>query len=64
MLLSHDRLLLQDSDAVGAALDHFRGRPSLGFADCLVLALAYKSGHLPLGTFDRGLAKLHGAQRL
>ena len=25
MLLNHDRLLLQDSDAVAAALDHFRG---------------------------------------
>ena len=64
MLLNHDRLLLQDSDAVAAALDHFRGRPSLGFADCLVLALARKAGHLPLGTFDRGLARLDGAQRL
>ncbi len=64
MLLSHDRLVLQDSDAVASALEQFRARPSLGFADCLILALARKAGHLPLGTFDRTLAKLPGAQRL
>jgi len=64
MLLNHEQLVLQDSDAVSAALDLFRERPSLGFADCLILALARKAGHLPLGTFDRKLAKLPGAQRL
>jgi predicted nucleic-acid-binding protein len=64
MLLNHDQLVLQDSDAVSGALEIFRERPSLGFADCLMLALARKAGHLPLGTFDRKLAKLPGAQRL
>jgi predicted nucleic-acid-binding protein len=64
MLLKHDRLILQDADAVSAALEQFRERPSLGFADCLILALARKAGHLPLGTFDRKLAKLPGTQRL
>jgi predicted nucleic-acid-binding protein len=64
MLLEHDRLLLQEPDAVAAALDQFRAHPSVGFADCLILALARKAGHLPLGTFDRKLAKLPGAQRL
>jgi hypothetical protein len=29
-----------------------------------VLEIARKAGHLPLGTFDRGLAKLDGVQRL
>ena len=48
-------------DAVAEAVGHFRGRPALGFSDCLVLASARKAGHLPLGTFDRGLAKLDGA---
>ena len=63
MLLHHKNLVVQDSDVVMAALEHFRKRPSLGFSDCLVLEIARKAGHLPLGTFDRGLAKLDGAQK-
>jgi len=39
-------------------------RPALGFSACLVLETARKAGHLPLGTFDRDLAKLVGAVRL
>jgi predicted nucleic acid-binding protein len=38
--------------------------PSLGFSDCLTLQLAKKSGHLPLGTFDRDLAKIEGVQKV
>jgi predicted nucleic-acid-binding protein len=64
MLLSHKSLTIQDADVVTAALDLFRGRPSLGFSDCLMLQLARKAGHLPLGTFDRGLAKVEGIHRL
>ncbi len=64
MLLSHKDLTLQDSDVVAAALRHFRRRPALGFSDCLVLEAARKAGNLPLGTFDRELGKLDGAQRL
>ena len=64
MLMRHEYLTLQDEDAVGAALALFRDRPSLGFSDCLMLELARKSGHLPLGTFDRGLAKSSGAHKL
>lgn len=64
MLLNHKHLILQDSDVVTAALDVFRSRPSLGFSDCLMLQLARKAGHLPLGTFDRGLAKLPGTEKL
>ena len=63
-LLNHRELTLQDADVVALALDHFRARPSLGFSDCLVLEIARKAGHLPLGTFDRNLAKLDGAHRL
>jgi predicted nucleic acid-binding protein len=36
----------------------------VSFTDCLVLEVARKAGHLPLGTFDRDLAKLDGAHRL
>lgn len=64
MLLNHSSLTLQDSDVVAHALDLFRARPALGFSDCLTLQLARKAGHLPLGTFDRGLAKIEGAQKL
>jgi predicted nucleic-acid-binding protein len=64
MLLNHEQLVVQDSDAVAAALDLFRSRPSLGFSDCLMLQVARKAGHLPLGTFDRGLGKVDGAQKL
>ena len=64
MLLNHEHFSLQDADVVANALEHFRKRPALGFSDCLVLEIARKAGHLPLGTFDRGLAKLEGAQRL
>jgi len=64
MLLNHEHLVLQDADAVEAALDLFRSRPSLGFSDCLMLQVARKAGHLPLGTFDRGLGKADGAQKV
>jgi predicted nucleic-acid-binding protein len=64
MMLDHKSLTIQDADLVTATLDLFRTRPSLGFSDCLILQLARKTGHLPLGTFDRGLAKIEGTQRL
>jgi predicted nucleic-acid-binding protein len=64
MLLHHRTLTLQDADVVAAALAHYRRRPSLGFSDCLLLEIARKAGHLPLGTFDKALAKLDGTERL
>ena len=64
LLLNHTNLTLQDADVVASALANFAARPALGFSDCLVLEIARKAGHLPLGTFDRSLAKLDGAQAL
>jgi predicted nucleic acid-binding protein len=64
MLLDHQNLTIQDPEAVAAAIDLFRRRPSLGFSDCLMLELAHKAGHLPLATFDRALGKVEGAQKL
>lgn len=61
MLLDHRDLTLQDPDVVAAALGAFRARPKLGFSDCMVLEIARKAGHVPLGTFDRQLGKLDGA---
>jgi predicted nucleic-acid-binding protein len=64
MLLHHRDLTIQESDTVAAALEQYRSRPALGFSDCLILETARKAGHLPLGTFDRNLSKLDGAERL
>lgn len=63
-LLAHADLTLQDADVVAAALGQFRTKPALDFSDCLVLEIARKAGHVPLGTFDRRLGRLAGAQRL
>jgi len=64
MLASHRELALQDADVVEAALEQFRTRPALGFSDCLLVALARKAGHRPLGTFDRRLSKVDGAVKI
>jgi len=63
-LLMHRDLTIQDAEVVVAALLHYRSKPSLGFSDCLVLEIARKAGHVPMGTFDRNLAKLDGADRI
>jgi predicted nucleic-acid-binding protein len=64
MLLNHQKVAVQDVEVVEAALERYRQRPALGFSDCLVLEIARKAGHLPLGTFDRTLSKLDGVERL
>jgi predicted nucleic acid-binding protein len=64
MLLNHRDLAIQDPDVVAAALENFRAKPALGFSDCLVLEIARRAGHLPLGTFDKALSKLDGTQRV
>jgi predicted nucleic-acid-binding protein len=64
MLLNHKDLTIQDAEVVTKALEHFRKRPALRFSDCLVLEIARKAGHIPLGTFDRDPAELDGAKRL
>jgi predicted nucleic-acid-binding protein len=64
MLINHRDLTVQDADVVASALEHFRRRPALGFSDCLILEVARKAGHLPLGTFDRVLSKLDGTERV
>jgi predicted nucleic-acid-binding protein len=64
MLLSHERLTIQDSETVAAAVAQFRQQRRVGFSDCLMMEVARKAGHTPLGTFDRDLARIEGAQRL
>ena len=64
MLLNQSDLTVQEADVVASALEHFRKYPALGFSDCLMVEIARKSGHLPVGTFDRELAKLDGVERI
>jgi len=64
MLLNHRDLTIQDADVVAVALERFTAKSGLSFSDCLVLEVARKAGHVPLGTFDRELGKLDGAERL
>jgi predicted nucleic-acid-binding protein len=64
ILLSHEHLVLDAREVVDAALRQFRERPAIGFSDCLVLEVARRAGHLPLGTFDRNLGRLDGVERL
>jgi predicted nucleic-acid-binding protein len=64
MLLNHKDLTVQDSEMVAAALQQYQSKPAIGFSDCLVLEVARKAGHLPLGTFDRNLGKLEGVERI
>ena len=64
MLLDHQQFTIQDADVAEAAVQQYRKTPALRFTDCLILASARRAGHLPLGTFDAGLSKLPGAERL
>lgn len=64
MLLNHQHLTLQDAATVSAAVEQFRRRPAIGFSDCLMVEVTRAAGHGPLGTFDRDLGKVDGAQRL
>jgi len=63
-LLGHEALTLQEPDVVRSALARLRIAPRLGFSDCLMLEVAIKVGHTPVGTFDKALGRLDGAQRL
>ncbi len=63
MLLNHQHLTIQDAETVAAAVQQFRHHPAVGFSDCLMVEVARKAGHGPLGTFDRDLGKIDGVQR-
>lgn len=63
LLLDHRQLTLQDADIVEAALQRFRGRAAPDFSDCLVVEVARRAGHLPLGSFDRRMQRLPGVVR-
>jgi predicted nucleic-acid-binding protein len=64
MLLNHEHLTVQDADTVAAALESFRSRPAVSLSDNLIVEISRKTGHIPLGTFDKTLARVDGVQRL
>ena len=64
MLCNHRDLTLQDVDVVESALAQFGKKPALGFSDCLIVEIARKAGHIPLGSFDRDLAKVRDVELL
>lgn len=62
-LLSAAELSFESERAVEVALQLYR-EGSADFADCLHAALAAQAGEQPLWTFDKGAAKVAGAQLL
>lgn len=64
MLLDHEQLAIQEPDVVLAALERFRSGEGVELSDCLILEIARKKGHLPLGTFDRPLSRLEDAEEV
>ena len=64
MLMEHDQLALQDRDVVEKALQDFKKHPSIGFADCLIVQIARKVGHRPIGTFDKSMSRPDDVSRL
>ncbi len=61
LLLDQEQVVVQDPDVAIAALSLYRKGGGHDFADCLIVEVARKAGHGPVGTFDRKLARLPGA---
>ena len=62
-LLSAEELNFESERALEVALQLYR-EGAADFADCLHIALATEAGEQPLWTFDKGAAKVIGAQLL
>jgi predicted nucleic-acid-binding protein len=62
-LFSAAELTFESECALEIALQLFR-KSTADFADCLHVALAAQAGAQPLWTFDKGAAKVGGAQLL
>lgn len=63
-LLAHASLVVESPDLVADALAEYRTARRAGFSDCLIRAAARAAGHTPVGTFDKGLARLRDAALL
>jgi predicted nucleic-acid-binding protein len=64
MLLQQQHLTVQEPGITAAAVALYRKGGGRDFADCMIVEVARGAGHVPLGTFDRGLAKVDGAERI
>ena len=64
MLFNHAELILQDAHIVEEALNAFKQTKKVDFSDHLILSVAAKAGHKPLGSFDKALTKLKGVEQL
>ena len=64
IFMSHEHLIIEEPEVVKAALSLYAENVKISFSDCLILEIARKAGHLPLGTFDRSLSKIDGAKRV
>lgn len=64
MLLSQELITIEEPQVVLAALEHYRKKRTSGFTDFLILEIARKAGHVPLGTFDKDLSKADGTHKL
>ncbi|WP_457393084.1 PIN domain-containing protein [Roseateles sp. P5_E1] len=62
-LFSAAELSIESERALEVALQLYRQGPA-DFADCLHIALAAQAGEQPLWTFDKGAARVDGAQLL
>ncbi|WP_235537996.1 PIN domain-containing protein [Pelomonas sp. Root1217] len=62
-LFSAAELSIESERALEVALQLLRQGPA-DFADCLHIALAAQAGEQPLWTFDKGAARVNGAQLL
>lgn len=62
-LFSAAELTFESERALEVALQLYR-EGSADFADCLHIALTIQAGEQPLWTFDKGAAKVSGAQLL
>lgn len=62
-LFSAAELSFESEQALEVALQLFRKGPA-DFADCLHVSLATQAGEQPLWTFDKGAARVSGAQLL
>ena len=62
-LFSAAELNFESERALEVALQLYR-EGAADFADCLHIALATEAGEQPLWTFDKGAAKIIGAQQL
>ncbi len=64
LLLEQEHLAVDAPEIVAAAVGLYRQSGGPDFADCLIVEAARRAGYLPVGTFDRKLARVAGAEQI